>query len=118
PFIAGLSLIALPYAILFHILLAFPSGRLVGSRARALAGAAYLFATVGWWACMVLEDTTRIGVPANPLLISDHPDLFLVLSNVRLAVVAALICALFAVLARRYAAAPPPARRALAPVYL
>ena len=29
PFIAGLLLIALPYAILFHILLAFPSGRLL-----------------------------------------------------------------------------------------
>ena len=37
PFIAGLALIALPYAILFHILLAFPSGRLddaVRDRAR------------------------------------------------------------------------------------
>ena len=37
PFIAGLALIALPYAILFHILLAFPSGRLTTRFDRALA---------------------------------------------------------------------------------
>src|SRR5215212_3570684 len=37
PFIAGLLLIALPYAVLFHILLAFPSGRLETRDNRALA---------------------------------------------------------------------------------
>jgi hypothetical protein len=35
PFIAGLALIAVPYAILFHILLAFPSGRLGTRRSSA-----------------------------------------------------------------------------------
>ena len=45
PFIAGLALIALPYAILFHILLAFPSGRLATRGVRALALAAYVTAT-------------------------------------------------------------------------
>src|SRR5262249_14240771 len=72
PFIAGLTLIAVPYAILFHILLAFPSGRLESRGNRLLAGAAYFVGTVGWWACMLLEDTTRIGVPRNPLLIADE----------------------------------------------
>src|SRR5215212_2815330 len=48
PFIAGLALIALPYALLFHILLAFPSGRLATGGNRALAAAAYLTATVAW----------------------------------------------------------------------
>jgi signal transduction histidine kinase len=101
PFIAGLALIAVPYALLFHILLAFPTGRIESRGARALAAAAYAVATAGWWLCMVFEDTTRLGVPANPLLISDQPDLFKVLANARLAIVAALIAALFAVLARR-----------------
>jgi hypothetical protein len=101
PFITGLALIALPYACLFHILLAFPSGRIGSPGARLLAGAAYFFATVGWWACMVFEDTTRIGVPANPLLISDHPDLFKTMANARLLIVAALIAVLLVVLARR-----------------
>src|SRR5689334_22351004 len=111
PFIAGLALIALPYAILFHILLAFPSGRIGSPGARALAGAAYLVGTVGWWACLVLEDTTLLGVPANPLLIASHPDLFKTMADVRLLVVAALIAVLFVVLARRR-------RRGSLPVYL
>jgi signal transduction histidine kinase len=118
PFIAGLALIAVPYALLFHILLAFPGGRLEARGARALTAAAYAFATVGWWACMAIEDTTRIGVPRNPLLISDHPDLFNTLANARLAIVAALICALLIVLARRWLEANPRVRRGLAPVYL
>jgi signal transduction histidine kinase len=101
PFITGLALIALPYAILFHILLAFPTGRLQDRGARWLTGAAYFFATAGWWACMVFEDTTRIGVPANPLLIADHPDLFRAMANTRLLIVAALIAVLLVVLALR-----------------
>ena len=60
---------------------------------------------------MAFEDTTRIGVPANPLLIVDKPDLFKVMANTRLALVAALICVLLVVLARRR-------RRGSAPVYL
>jgi signal transduction histidine kinase len=118
PFIAGLSLIAVPYAVLFHILLAFPGGRLQARGARALTAAAYAVATAGWWACMLFEDTTRIGVPRNPLLIADHPHLFATLANVRLAIVAALIAALFVVLGRRWLAANLPVRRGLAPVYV
>jgi signal transduction histidine kinase len=101
PFIAGLALIALPYAVLFHILLAFPTGRVQSRGARVLVGLAYFFATAGWWACMVFEDTTRIGVPANPLLIADHPDLFKFMANARLLIVAALIAVLLVVLGLR-----------------
>jgi signal transduction histidine kinase len=111
PFIAGLSLIALPYAVLFHILLAFPGGRLETRGSRALTAAAYAFATVGWWACMLLEDTTRLGLPRNPLLVADEPGLFKALADGRLVVVAALIALLGVVLARR-------ARVANAPVYV
>jgi len=101
PFIFGLALIALPYAVLFHILLAFPTGRVQDRGARVLVGLAYFFATAGWWACLVFEDTTRIGVPANPLLIADHPDLFKTLADARLLIVAALIAVLLVVLAFR-----------------
>jgi signal transduction histidine kinase len=118
PFITGLALIALPYAVLFHILLAFPSGRLGTPGNRALAAAAYLLATVAWWGCMVIEDTTRLGVPANPLLLADEPDLFSVLARTRLGIVAALIALLLVVLARRWRASSATQRRALTPVYI
>jgi signal transduction histidine kinase len=118
PFIAGLTLIALPYAILFHILLAFPSGRLEGAGDRWLAGAMYLTASVGWWVCLVLEDSAAVGLPANPLLIAHEPDLFSALARTRLAIVAVLIVVLCVVLAVRSADATVSQRRALAPVYL
>jgi signal transduction histidine kinase len=118
PFIIGLSLIALPYAILFHVLLAFPSGRLHSGGDRLLVGAAYFIGTIGWWVCMVLEDPSVIGLPANPLLIAHDPELFDTLSRTRLAVVAALIGILFVVLAMRWLDATPTQRRAAAPVYL
>ena len=102
PFITGLLLIALPYAVLFHILLAFPSGRLETRADRALAAAAYLTATVAWWGCMLIYDTARVGLPANPLLVADEPDLFSTLARVRLGVVAALITLLGVVLVERF----------------
>ena len=111
-------MIALPYAILFHILLAFPSGRLETRGNRALAGAAYLAATVGWWICMLFQDPTRQGLPSNPLMVADEPDLFSALARIRLAIVAVLIVLLGVVLVRRFTASTSTQRRALAPVYL
>ena len=117
-FIAGLHLLPLPYAILLHILVAFPSGRLQSRGERILVGAAYAVATVVWWVLIPIEDTGAGGLPANPLLISGKHDLFITLANVRLGLVVALIGATFVLLARRFLAASPAQRRALAPVYL
>jgi hypothetical protein len=117
PFVTGLALIALPYAILFHILLAFPSGRLGNRPDRVLAGAMYLLATVGWWACLAIENTGAFGLPDNPLLISDQPDLFDVLSRTRLALVAVLIVIGGVVITRRWLTVTRPQRRALTLVY-
>jgi signal transduction histidine kinase len=117
-FIVGLHLIPLPYAILLHILVAFPTGRLHGRAERALVGAAYLTATVVWWALMLIEDTGRVGLPPNHLLVASKPDLFDTLANVRLGIVVALIALAGAVIVRRWIAASRAQRRALAPVYL
>jgi signal transduction histidine kinase len=117
PFVAGLVLIAVPYAILFHILLAFPSGRLQGRPEVALVGAAYLLATLGWWVCLAIEDTAGFGLPANPLLVADRPELFDTLSRTRLALVAVLIAVLAIVVFRRWRRATRPQRRALTLVY-
>ena len=118
PFVAGLALIAVPYALLVHILLSFPSGRLLTPLNRALAGVMWALATVGWWGCLVLEDTTQIGVPANPLLIEAHPDLFVTLTRLRSGAVAALIVVVCAVLVARWRASTASQRRAATPVYL
>jgi hypothetical protein len=90
-FIAGLAVIALPHAILFHTPLAFPSGRLGTPGSRWLGAAAYLVATVGWWTCMLFQDTTRLSVPANPLMVADKPELCAALARIRLGLVATLV---------------------------
>jgi signal transduction histidine kinase len=117
-FIFGLHLLPLPYAILLHILVAFPTGRLHDRAERILVWAAYLTATVGWWALMLIEDTGSVGLPANHLLVANKPDLFQTLANVRLGIVVALILGAGIVLVRRYRAATPAQRRAALPVYL
>jgi signal transduction histidine kinase len=118
PFIAGLLLIALPYAILFHILLAFPSGNIETRSNRTLAIAAYVTATLAWWACMLVQNTERLGLPSNPLMVADKPGLFSTLARARLGVVVALIALLGIVLIGRWVGSPHSQRRALAPVYL
>jgi signal transduction histidine kinase len=117
-FILGLHLIALPYAILLHILVAFPTGQLRSRGERALVAASYLTATVVWWGLMLIEDTGRVGLPENHLLLASEPDLFETLANIRLGIVVALILLAGVVIVRRWTAAPRPQRRALAAVYL
>jgi signal transduction histidine kinase len=117
-FILGLHLIALPYAILLHILVAFPTGRLHNRAEQVLVGASYLVATVVWWALMLIEDTSRLGLPANHLLVADEPDLFATLANVRLGMVVVLIVLSGVVLVRRWDESSRAQRRALAPVYV
>jgi signal transduction histidine kinase len=117
-FIFGLHLIPLPYAILLHILVAFPTGRLHNRAERVLVGASYLVATVVWWALMLIEDTSRMGLPANHLLVADEPDLFATLAKVRLGIVVVLIVLTAVVLVRRSDESSRAQRRALAPVYL
>jgi signal transduction histidine kinase len=117
-FILGLHLIPLPYALLLHILVAFPTGRLHGRGERALVWAAYLTATVVWWALMLIEDTGRVGLPPNHLLVASKPDLFETLANVRLGIVVVLIALAGAVIVARWNGASRAQRRALAPVYV
>jgi signal transduction histidine kinase len=117
-FILGLHLIPLPYAILLHILVAFPTGRLRSRGERVLVAASYLTATVVWWALMLIQDTGRLGLPANHLLVADEAELFKTLANARLGVVVALILLAAGVLVRRWSEAPRAQHRALAPVYV
>lgn len=112
----GLVLLPLPYAILSHMLLAFPTGRLRTSPERLIVWAGYLSATIGHWTAVVFQDTTRQGFPENPFLISAEPDLVTMLYRARFALGTVLLIGLGVILAHRWRSASVAQRRALAPV--
>ena len=118
PFIAGALLLPLPYAILVHVLLAFPDGRLPGRGERALVVAMYVTSTVAYWSIWPFQDTRRQGLPENPLLVADEPGLVRTLADLRFAVVVALLVTLGWLLVRRFSAATTAQRRPLVPVLL
>ncbi len=119
-FIVGFALMALPYAFLVHMLMAFPSGRLEGRLARVVAVAAYLDTTIVQWALVLTYDTTReqCGCASNPVLaVSDQtPADVLLLAQAITAI--ALLGGLLVVLSRRWQAAGPSQRPVLSPVYV
>ena len=115
-FIFGLLFITSQWALLYHMLLAFPSGTLRNGFERLLVAAMYVNSLVVHPVQVLFQDTTRLGLPDNPLLIAGHPDLSLTLSRTRFWIALVLIGALGVVLALRWAAASISERRALAPV--
>ena len=117
-FIAGVLLLPLPYAILVHVLLAFPSGRLRGPAERALVCAMYMTATVLYWPILLFQNTQRQGLPENPILVRDEPGLIGTLTDLRFALVIVLLALLGWLLARRWRGAPTAGRRPLAPVFV
>lgn len=104
----------IPVALVLHVLLAFPSGRLGGSGARALAVAGYLTA--------VLPQPVRYAATPNPppydvLFVADRPDVASIATGTQSTVAALLVGVVAAVLVRRLVTADRGRRRALAPVY-
>jgi signal transduction histidine kinase len=115
-FIFGLLFITSQWALLYHMLLAFPGGGLQSLVERLLVGVTYLSAWVVHPVQVLFQDTAALGFPENPLLIEGHSDLSRTLSRSRAWLALALISALGVILARRWAAASGRQRQALAPV--
>jgi signal transduction histidine kinase len=115
-FVAGLLFIPLPYAILYHLLVAFPSGIVAGRAERLLVAGAYLSAIVLHPVQVPFQDTSLQGFPENPLLASSEPDLVSTLGRIRFWLGLVLLAGLAVILARRWRAARRAQRRALAPV--
>jgi signal transduction histidine kinase len=67
---------------------------------------------------VLFQDTTRLGLPENVLLIEGHRDLSVTLSRSRFWFALVLLTALAVILARRWAAARGPQRHVLAPVFV
>ncbi|HEY1514911.1 MAG TPA: sensor histidine kinase [Solirubrobacteraceae bacterium] len=106
------------YAVLVHLLLSFPSGRLDSRLDRGLVAIAYLNTTVVQLAAFVLNDPAKESCPscpANPLLIT-HSPAAAVISVAQLDISIAVLGAVVAILFRRWRDSAASQRRGLAPV--
>ena len=115
---AGGTLIA---AILIHLMLAFPSGRLLTRGERWVTVAMYAVALVLQPVWLLFDDLHGLkcdACPRNALLIEHVEPLAVGLGIVTLAAVLAILVAVLVILMRRWRAASAPSRRVLAPVYL
>jgi|SRR5829696_3124880 len=115
-FTIGLLFITSQWALLYHMLLAFPGGRLQSRLERVLVIAMYLNSWVLHPIQVLFQDTTRIGLPENTVLVDADADVSVTLSRVRFWLALALLVVLGVILVRRWMAASPSERQALAPV--
>jgi signal transduction histidine kinase len=114
----GVYLSPLYVVLVGHMLLAFPSGRLETTPARALVAIAYLTA-LGVELPFFLLGGDLVGphnAPQNAWTLSDSPDSAQVFSTVSQLVAAVLIVWLAVLLYQKRQVASPPQRRAMAPV--
>jgi signal transduction histidine kinase len=109
-FTIGIALDGVFTAVVAHLLLAFPSGRLETRARRALAAAAYVIVTVLQVPSLLFEEE-----PRNLMVIEPDQGLSDLLDALQFGVALVLIVAGFVVMARRPAVAPGQ-RQVLAPV--
>ena len=104
------------YALLIHLLLSFPTGRLESRVDRLLVIVAYINVTVLQAAAYVITDPQEgcASCPANPLLIG-HSTAARAIDTVQLDIAIAVLGAVVAVLYRRWRYTAAGQRRAYAP---
>jgi signal transduction histidine kinase len=112
----GLFFRPLFIAVLNHLLLAFPSGRLEGRLARAIVIAAYLDTIVVVAASVPFQQPDAEDDVRNLVLLEPNDALADGLRNAARWIGVALILTSLLLLARRWRRATPPWRRAVAPV--
>ncbi|GAA4772675.1 sensor histidine kinase [Actinomycetospora chlora] len=113
---AGMITATLGIAVVLHILLAFPSGRLRTRAARALTVLGYVTTIVGNSPVYLLDDQTVAGT--NPLQIGDDPTLYELGRTLNGVALAVAVLGTSALLVRRLRRSRPEARRILTPLYL
>jgi signal transduction histidine kinase len=117
-FIAGYLFSSVPFALLFHMLSSFPSGRLEGAFARSVAALGYFATTVLWWVILLFYDTTRDEWASNPLMAFDDQGTADTLLAIQSVLALGLTIAVPFVLRQRWLGAGRPMRQVLAPVYI
>ena len=116
-FIVGYLFASLPFALLFHMLCAFPTGRLEGRFARAVVGLGYFLTTVLWWAILLFYDTTRDEWASNPIMAFHDQSVADTLLAVQSSLGIIAVLGVPVVLWRRWQRAGGPLRQVLTPVY-
>ncbi|WP_018334191.1 sensor histidine kinase [Actinomycetospora chiangmaiensis] len=113
PVLVGLGIViaTVPVAILLHVLLSFPSGRLREPGPRALVAGGYV-------TTVVLQAPVWLFSPASPFAVADRPDLLFAGRAVNATCAFVVILGTAFLLARRLRAAPAADRTVLAPLYL
>ncbi|MCD2190148.1 sensor histidine kinase [Actinomycetospora soli] len=107
----GIVVATVPVAILLHVLLSFPSGRVRERGPRVLVAGGYVTTTV-------LQAPVWLWSPASPFVVADRPDLLFVGRAVNSTCAFVVILATAFLLVRRLRAASAADRTVLAPLYL
>jgi signal transduction histidine kinase len=118
-FTFGLLVNNLFYAVLLHLLLAFPSGRLETRSHKRLAGASYFVAVGLGVPVMLFAETAKdevCGCPQNLLMVQDSVTTSEILGLVQILPALYLFVAVGRVCIRRWRAAEGPERAALSPM--
>jgi signal transduction histidine kinase len=120
-FVIGLLFSPLAYAVLLHMLVAFPSGRLQTRWERFLVGLAYFDTTLVTALGVLFHQTSADtdfceGCPSNPILISDQQGFADAMFGLQAALGVFGLTAIAVLLVRRWLRASPAYRTAVAPV--
>jgi nitrate reductase gamma subunit len=102
-------------SVLFHLLLAFPTGRLEGAAERRVAAAGY-GAGVLQVPLVLFSRCEEPGCPSNPLMIADSETVYLAVNIVQVLLAVFAIFGTIALLIRRWRASTTLERNGLEPV--
>jgi signal transduction histidine kinase len=108
------------FAVVIHLLLAFPSGRLQSRFERRIVGTAYFLTTVVVAPLMLFADADALeceSCPDNVLLVEPNESLVTTITSILNIGAAALIGIVLVILVRRWRRATAGQRRLLVPVY-
>jgi signal transduction histidine kinase len=108
------------FAVVLHLLLAFPNGRLHGVAERRIVLAAYALTTVCNLILWLFIDPNQLDCddcPRNLILIESHESLVRTASTILNVIGAFLVVSVLVVLIKRWRRAGPAQRRFLVPVY-
>jgi signal transduction histidine kinase len=111
---------ALFFAVVLHLLLAFPSGRLQTTAERWIVGITYGLTTVGSAFLWLFVDPAELDCPECPenvMLIDSKESFVTTLAGIMNFCAALLVAAALVLLVRRWRQATPAQRRFLVPVY-